>query len=316
MSTLPRLARPISALALAACLTLLAACSGSSDQTRTYVATTGMIADALSAIVGDRAEVITLIGPGSDPHLFTPDRSHTEQLLGADAIFLNGLHLEGKLGAALDKARSAGRKVIPIGERIDRNLLLKTEGADDPHLWMDPLRWKAAVEVIRDALIEADPAGAATFRRNADAYLLELDALHAEMVAMMAPIPESSRVLVTAHDAFGYFGDRFGFELVSIQGISTESQASVRDIEDIVARLVRDRIGAVFIESTINPATIRSLIEGAARKGHTVRIGGELYGDAMGAPGSPEGTYTGMMRHNARIIAGSLGAVRSAASND
>jgi len=274
------------------------------------VATTGMIADAAANVAGDRAEVVGLMGAGVDPHLYKPTRSDIARLMRADLILYNGLLLEGKMTDALIRAGRAGRAVYAVTEELDESALLEPaefDGASDPHVWMDPALWMRAVEVVRDALIEVDPEGAATYRTNAAAYLEELAKLDVYADRVMATVPAERRALVTAHDAFNYLGARFGFEVVGVQGISTESEAGVRDIERLVDLLVDREIPAVFVETTVSDRNVRALIEGAAARGHKVVIGGSLYSDAMGAPGTYEGTYVGMIDNNVTTIARALG---------
>jgi len=274
------------------------------------VATTGMIADAAANVAGDRAEVVGLMGAGVDPHLYKPTRSDIARLMRADLILYNGLLLEGKMTDALIRAGRAGRAVYAVTEELDESALLEPaefDGAYDPHVWMDPALWMRAVEVVRDALIEVDPEGAATYRTNAAAYLEELAKLDVYADRVMATVPAERRALVTAHDAFNYLGARFGFEVVGVQGISTESEAGVRDIERLVDLLVDREIPAVFVETTVSDRNVRALIEGAAARGHKVVIGGSLYSDAMGAPGTYEGTYVGMIDNNVTTIARALG---------
>ena len=299
-------------------LATLQACGGAdpgpaqdnAPETLTLVATTGMVADAVRAVAGDRADVDALMGPGLDPHLYKPTRSDIAQLLQADAVFYNGLLLEGKMTDALIRAATSGRPVHAVTELIDESRLLEPEefaGHFDPHVWMDPSAWISAVEVVRDKLTELDPSGEETYRANAQAYADELRALDTYAERALSSVPESSRVLVTAHDAFNYFGRRYGFEVVGIQGISTESEAGVRDIQRLVDLLVDRRIGAVFVESTVSRRNIESLIAGARAAGQSVTIGGELFSDAMGRPGTYEGTYLGMIDHNVTTIARALG---------
>ena len=274
------------------------------------VATTGMVTDIVRQVVGGRGEVEGLIGADVDPHLFRPTRSDVQRLMNASVIFYNGLLLEGQMTDTLVRAATAGRKVFAVTELLDASFLLEAEdyeNAFDPHVWMDPRAWMKAVEVVRDSLAELDPAGKFTYEQNAAAYLEELADLDAYARRVLETVPENKRVLVTAHDAFGYFGRRFGFEVVGIQGISTESEAGVRDIERLVDMLVTRGIGAVFIESTVPDRAVRAVIAGAAARGHTVRIGGELFSDAMGEAGTYEGTYIGMIDHNVTTIANALG---------
>lgn len=295
--------------ALAAC-TEAPAADAHADRPLRVVATVGMITDAARAVAGDRAAVTGLLGPGVDPHLYSPTRSDAEALLDADVVFYNGLLLEGKMTGALARAAAAGRHVHAVTEQIDPEYLLAPEdfeGHHDPHVWMDPAAWKRAVEVIRDRLIDADPQGERAYRENADAYLARLDQLDAYAQRVLATVPEDQRVLVTAHDAFNYFGRRFGYEVLGVQGLSTESEPGVRGIENLVDVLVTRGVPAVFIESTVSDRNISALIAGARDRGHTVELGGELFSDAMGAPGTYEGTYLGMIDHNVTTIARALG---------
>lgn len=274
------------------------------------VCTTGMITDAARNVAGDRAEVIGLMGSGVDPHLYKPTRSDIATLTRADVVFYNGLLLEGKMTDALIRVAGAGKKVHAVTELLDESFLLEPaefQGLYDPHVWMDPLAWKQAVEVIRDRLIEFDPDGAAVYRANADAYMAQLDQLHEYCERMLATVPASQRTLVTAHDAFNYFGRRFNYEVVGIQGLSTESEAGVKDIERIVTLLVERDIKAVFVESTISSRNVEALVAGARARGRSVAIGGRLFSDAMGPPGAYEGTYVGMIDHNVTTIVRALG---------
>jgi manganese/zinc/iron transport system substrate-binding protein len=287
-----------------------AAGGGVSDGPYSIVCTVGMVTDAVRNIVGDRAEVTGLMGSGVDPHLYKPTRSDVERLLESDVIFYNGLLLEGKMTDSLIRAATAGKKVHAVTELLDEQYLLEPaefDGLYDPHVWMDPSAWSQAIEVVRDSLIEFDPDGTDVYTANAEAYLAEVKALDDYAVEVMASVPEPQRVLVTAHDAFNYFGRRFGYEVVGIQGLSTESEAGVQDIEKLVDLLVERSIGAVFIESTVSERNINALVAGARARGHTVVIGGELFSDAMGADGTYEGTYLGMIDHNVTTIARALG---------
>ncbi|MEM1446673.1 MAG: zinc ABC transporter substrate-binding protein [Planctomycetota bacterium] len=274
------------------------------------VGTVGMVTDIVAQVAGDRAEVDGLMGSGVDPHLYKPNRNDIRKLMQADVIFYNGLLLEGKMADALIRAATAGKKVYAVTELLEEDYLLSPEefeGLFDPHVWMDPSAWAKAVEVIRDKLTEFDPEGANIYEANADAAIQRIHELDAYAERVLTSVPASSRVLVTAHDAFNYFGKRFGYEVVGIQGISTESEAGVQDIEKLVSLLVEREIGAVFVESTVSQRNIRALIEGAAARGHEVVIGGELFSDAMGDDGTYEGTYLGMIDHNTSTVAKALG---------
>ncbi len=280
------------------------------DAPFTIVTTVGMITDIVARVAGDRAEVVGLIDAGIDPHLYAPTRSDVQKLMEADIVFYNGLLLEGKMTDSLIRAGTSGRPVHAVTEELDPSFLLSPDAFDghyDPHVWMDPAAWSKAVEVVRDRLSEFDPEHAEAYRANAEELLAEIEALDRYTETILASVPENRRVLVTAHDAFNYFGRRFGFEVVGIQGISTASEAGVLDVERLVALIVDREIPAVFVESTVSERNINALIAGARARGHEVTIGGELFSDAMGPRGTYEGSYVGMIDHNATIIARALG---------
>lgn len=276
----------------------------------TIVATVGMVGDIARQVAGDRATVGTLMGSGVDPHLYKPTRSDVQQLLAADVILYNGLLLEGKMTDSLIRAANAGKRVHAVTELLDEQYLLEPEefaGHHDPHVWMDPRAWAMAVDVVRDRLSEFDPGGAPGYAERASEVRQQIEELDRYAGRILATVPEAQRVLVTAHDAFNYFGRRYGYEVVGIQGLSTESEAGVRDIERLVDLLVTRKVGAVFVESTVSERNIRALVDGASARGHTVVIGGRLFSDAMGDAGTYEGTYLGMIDHNVTVIARALG---------
>ena len=280
------------------------------------LATTGMIGDLVQAVIGQRGTVDVLMSSGVDPHLYQPTRSDLAKVLASDVIFYNGLHLEGRMDEAFTRARQSGRSVCAVAEQLPKQLLLH-EGNDpdahDPHVWMDPQRWRRVLLGIRDRCVLLDPDGQEIYESNTNDYIKQLDALDAYALEVLRSVPEDARVLVTAHDAFGYFGKRFGFEVVGLQGISTESEASVQDVNRLVDLLVQQEIPAIFVESTVPEKGIRALIEGAKSRGHTVQVGGSLFSDAMGDAGSWSGTYLGMIDHNVTTVARALGG--SAPSN-
>ncbi len=289
---------------------------GTVEGSYTIVATTGMVADIARNVAGERADVIGLMSSGVDPHLYKPTRTDVQRLLAADVIFYNGLLLEGKMSDSLVRAATSGKKVYAVTELLEEQYLLEPEefaGLYDPHVWMDPSAWVQAVAVVRDKLTEFDPNGADTYEANATAYSAQLAELEAYAERVLGSVSEGQRVLVTAHDAFNYFGRRFGFEVVGIQGISTESEAGVQDIERLVDLLVSRSIKAVFVESTVSERNVKALIAGANARDHEVVIGGKLFSDAMGAEGTYEGTYIGMIDHNVTTIARALGGEAPAA---
>jgi manganese/zinc/iron transport system substrate-binding protein len=275
----------------------------------TVVATTGMIADAARAVGGDAVTVSALMGPGVDPHSYRQTRSDIVAMTKADLVLWHGLYLEAQMEdffADLGKKR----RVVAVAEAVDKSRLLGHQdyaGRYDPHVWMDPALWSDVVVAVRDALTEAQPAEAAAFKANAEAYLAELAALDTYSREVLASVPQGSRVLLTAHDAFSYFGRAYGYEVIGIQGISTQSEAGLNRVSELVDLLVSRKIAAVFVESSVSDRNIRALIEGAAAKGHEVRIGGELFSDAMGETGTYEGTYLGMIDHNVTLITRALG---------
>ena len=273
-------------------------------------ATTGMVADIVRQVAGNRGEVTSIIGEGVDPHLYVPTRSDVASLIEADIVFYSGLLLEGKMTDTLIKVASSGRSVHAVTELVDESLLLAPEefaGHFDPHLWMDVSGWMQAVDAVTAALAEFDPSGADGYRSRAAGYRVTLGELHDYAVRVVGSIPQRQRILVTAHDAFNYFGRAYGLEVEGIQGMSTESEAGLDRINRLVDLLVTRQIGAVFVETTIAERNVRALIEGAAARGHTVVVGGELFSDAMGQPGTYEGTYVGMLDHNITTVARGLG---------
>lgn len=273
------------------------------------VATTGMIADAARQVGGDLVEVRALMGPGVDPHAYRQTRSDIVAMTRADLVLWHGLYLEAQME---DFFRDLGerRNVVAVAEALPRDVLLAHdiyENRVDPHVWMSPVIWRNVVVAVQDALSTTDPDNAETYAANTAAHLEELDRLAAYGTGILSTVPEDQRVLVTAHDAFNYFGREYGFEVLGIQGISTESEAGLVRIAELVNTLVARDIRAVFVESSVSDRSVRALIEGAAAQGHEVRIGGELYSDAMGQPGTYEGTYMGMIDHNMTVIATALG---------
>lgn len=295
-------------------LSLLLSCSSGSD-TQTdkphklvIVTTTGMIGDAVKNLVGDSAEVISLMGPGVDPHLYKATQGDLERLQQADVIVYNGIHLEGKMSEILEKLASK-KIVIAMGDGIAKEklrLLDANAQVYDPHIWFDVALWKDAVAAMAKTLAAKQPTLAATITNNSTNYLTQLDSLHAEVKANMASIPKAQRVLITAHDAFGYFGLAYDTEVKGLQGISTVSDFGLNDVTQLVNLIVERKIKSVFVETSVSDQSIKAVLDGCRQKGHNIAIGGTLFSDAMGAANTPEGTYQGMVRKNIATIVAAL----------
>lgn len=278
------------------------------DNKPLVVTTTGQIADAVKEIAGDHVKVMSLMGPGVDPHLYKATQGDLQTLEKADIIFYNGLHLEGKMSDVFEKMKKE-KTVRGIGDVIPKDLILSDEenpDLADPHIWFGIDIWQIALGEITKTLIEELPEQKDTFVKNEEAYFQKLADLSDWAANRISEIPEKQRILVTAHDAFNYFGNSVGMEVRGLQGISTDSEYGLKDIQNVVDFLVEDNIKAVFIESSVSDKAMKAVIEGAKVKGHTIQIGGELYSDAMGAEGTEEGTYIGMYKHNVNTIVDSL----------
>jgi manganese/zinc/iron transport system substrate-binding protein len=272
-------------------------------------ATTGMVADIVARVAGERGAVRGLMGAGVDPHLYKPTRDDLEALMEADVIFYSGLMLEGKMGDTLVRV-GRQKPVYAVTELIDEGVLLRDEenpDLADPHVWMDASLWALAVEVVGNALAEVDPSRADEYHERARIVAAECLSLHEYGTKIMATVPEERRVLISSHDAFGYFGRAYGVEVLGVQGMSTESEAGLRRINELVDTVVSRGIGAVFVETSVPRKSVEALIEGARARGATVRIGGTLFSDAMGPAGTYEGTYIGMLDHNLTTVARALG---------
>jgi manganese/zinc/iron transport system substrate-binding protein len=271
------------------------------------VCTTGMVADLARNVGGKHVEVKALMGAGVDPHLYKASPGDLSLMSNADMVLYSGWHLEGKMTEVFDNL-AREKPTIPVAERgIPHDQILEVDGgAHDPHVWFDVSLWSLAAGAVRDALIEFDPPNAADYKTNAAAYQERLAKLHEEAKTKIATIPKEQRVMVTAHDAFRYFGRAYDIDVRGIQGISTDSEAGVKQINDLVAFISKRKIKAVFVETSVSDQNIKSLLEGSAANGHKVVIGGSLYSDAMGDDGKPEGTYEGMVRHNVETIVKAL----------
>lgn len=272
------------------------------------VTTTGILKDAVVNIVGDAADVEAVMGSGVDPHLYKATQGDLNKLTEADVIIYNGLHLEGKMGEVLEKLSRYKTVIAATAGIPDENLLNSAAFADshDPHVWFDVSLWMQVVVHLSSELQKKDPQHTALYQEQTAAYLRQLSALHNETKAAIASIPERQRILITAHDAFGYYGNAYGIEVRGLQGISTLSEFGLQDVSSLVKYIVANKIKAVFVESSVSPKAIEAVVQGCSERGHKVLIGGTLFSDAMGEEGTPEGTYTGMVLHNTNTIVTSL----------
>jgi manganese/zinc/iron transport system substrate-binding protein len=286
-----------------------AAASNVTDRTIVAVATTGMVGDVVKNVGGGRVQVHTLMGAGVDPHLYKASEGDVIRLGEADIIFYSGLHLEAGMGRVLERIGEHGARTVAITDGIPRDALSappEFNGQYDPHVWFDVSLWMRTVAVVRDALIELDPAHTETYRTNANVYRGELEALDTYVRQQAERVPADKRVLITAHDAFNYFGRAYGFEVRGLQGISTATEASTADVSGLVQFIVERQIPAIFIETSVPQRNVEAVQAAARSRGWQLTIGGELFSDAMGNPGSVEGTYVGMVRHNIDTIVNAL----------
>lgn len=292
---------------------LLSACATETNSNPSgklnVVTTTGMIGDIVKNVGGDYVEVISLMGPGVDPHLYKASEGDVQRLQSANLIFYNGLHLEAQMGEVIEKMNEFGIKTVAVTDLIDRSLLRASPTYPDqydPHVWFDVTLWMKAVEQVRETLTEVDPAHASEYEANAEAYLNQLKELHQYVLSQAESIPAEKRVLITAHDAFNYFGEAYGFEVRGLQGISTEAQAGTADVQALADFIVERQIPAIFVESSVPQRNIEAVQAAVQDKGFNVVIGGSLFSDAMGTAGTPEGTYIGMVTHNIDTIVNAL----------
>lgn len=277
------------------------------------VTTTNLIGNITEILCAQDCAVRSLMGPGVDPHLYRPSPNDMRLLIRADLIFAHGLHLEGKMLEALTGLRSTGKDVIEVTKTIDSNLLILHEfgtssraATPDPHIWFDLSLWKKVVIEITDSLIKRDPEHSENYKKRSSTQLIELDALDSLAKEEIQKVPESQRILVTAHDAFSYFGRRYGVEVHGVQGVSTDSETSLAAINQLIDILVTKKVPAVFVESSVPPKSIEALVEGCRSRGHTVKMGGELFSDALGPQGSGAESFVEMFRHNLKTISAAL----------
>lgn len=280
-------------------------CAQKAEDGRINVVTTiGMITDIVQNVGKEKVDVHGLMGPGVDPHLYKATEGDVTRLSEADIIFYNGLHLEARMAEVLE-SMGERKKTVAVTDYIPRESLLDFPaypGQYDPHVWFDVSMWIKSVEKVRDSLSEMDPENKGYYEANAAEYIAKLQELDSYVSSKALEVPEQQRVLVTAHDAFQYFGRAYGFEVIGLQGISTQSEAGTRDVQNLVNFIVDRKIKAIFVETSIPERNIRAVQEAARSKGWEVEIGGSLYSDAMGDGGTFEGTYIGMVTHNIGTI--------------
>lgn len=295
----------------------LSACSTSaggeqlpiSERKIDVVTTTGMIADIVKNIGGDRVVVTSLMGPGVDPHLYKASEGDVQLLGQADVIFYNGLHLEAQMGEVLERMNEFGVKTVAVTDKIDRSVLESPPqfaGNYDPHVWFDVTLWMQAAEQVKETLIELDPASTEMYAANAETYLQQLQELNQYVLDRANTLPGERRILITAHDAFNYFGRAYGFDVRGLQGISTEAQAGTADVQALADFIVEKQIPAIFVESSVPQRNVEAVQAAVQAQGFDVKIGGSLFSDAMGTEGTPEGTYIGMVKHNIDTIVEAL----------
>ncbi|TVZ52863.1 metal ABC transporter solute-binding protein, Zn/Mn family [Dokdonia sp. Hel_I_53] len=273
------------------------------------VATTSMITDLVKNIGGDYINLQGLMGAGVDPHLYKASAGDVTKLSNADVIFYNGLHLEGKLVEVFEKMNASQVAQVPLGEALDKSTLI---GSDyfasnyDPHVWFNIQYFKQFVVEVTNTLSRKDPKHATFYKENSEAYLAKLNVLETEIKRIINTLPEDKRILVTAHDAFNYFGKSYGFEVVGLQGLSTATEAGVKDVQRLSQFIIENKVKAIFVESSVPRRTIEALQAAVQSKNHEVEIGGSLYSDALGNKGTVEGTYIGMFKYNVNTIVDAL----------
>ena len=305
--------KKISFLTLLMSIFLLASCQNSNTASNnndglTIVTTIAQIADVATNVGGSAVTVDPLMGPGADPHLYSPSAGDVNRLQSADVIFYNGLFLEAQMEDILEQL-GEDKTVVAVAGTISESLLLDSEDYEDefdPHIWFDIALWAEATEVIRDTLIEADPDNAETYTANAEAYLAELAELDEWVESEISRIPAEQRVLITAHDAFNYFGNAYGMEVMGLQGISTAAEAGTADVQRLADFIAENEIRAIFVESSVSERNVEAVQAAVSSRGWEVEIGGSLFSDAMGEAGTPQGTYIGTVRHNVDTIVPAL----------
>lgn len=291
---------------------LIVSCKGDTSiksEKLNIVTTTTLLTDLVHQLAGDRVNLQGLMGSGVDPHLYKASEGDVSKLFNADLVFYGGLHLEGKLVDVFEKMEQQGIKTVAVSDALDKNDLIDSKNFAsnyDPHIWFDASNWKRVAQFVAQNLSESDPKNKDFYIENLNNYLIQLDELDAEIENLVGQLPVENRILVTAHDAFSYFGKKYGFEVVGLQGISTASEAGVKDVQELANLIIEKKVPAIFVESSVPRRTIEALQAAVNSKSHQVSIGGSLFSDALGNPGTPEGTYIGMFRYNIKTIVKAL----------
>lgn len=292
---------------------LIVACAPNADQKSEsdkykVVATTTMLADLARVIGGDFVQVDGLMGPGIDPHLYKASAGNVTLMQDADMVVYSGLHLEGKMGDIFENLRNSKKRIVMIAEGLSEDRLITDEasGAHDPHIWFDVLLWKDASKNLYDGLVALDPDHKDVYTKNYESYLKELDDLDAYVKKQIGLLPEDKRILITAHDAFEYFGKAYDLQVMGLQGISTASEAGTGDVKALADFIVNKQIKAIFVESSVPKKNVEALQEAVKAQGFNVEIGGELYSDSLGTEGTEASTYIGTVKANVDTIVGAL----------
>lgn len=300
-------------IALILLVSVFAACGAQpdaeSDGRFSVITTTTMLADMARVIGGESVQVEGLMGPGIDPHLYKASAGDVSKMQNADMVVFNGLHLEGKMGEIFESLEGGGQVVVEIAKGINEDDLILIEDASylhDPHIWFDVLLWKDAAQVLLDGFIQLDPENEEAYNANYESYILELEDLNNYVLERTNELEASKRVLITAHDAFTYFGQAYGFEVMGLQGISTASEAGTGDVRDLATYIAENKIKAIFVESSVPRKNIEALQEAVAAQGFNVEIGGELFSDSLGSPGTSAETYIGTVKSNVDTIVDAL----------
>ncbi len=291
---------------------LIVSCKGDvskNSEKLNVVTTTTLLTDLVHQLAGDRVNLQGLMGSGVDPHLYKASEGDVSKLFNADLVFYGGLHLEGKLVDVFEKMKQQNINTVAVSDALGKNDLIDSMNFAsnyDPHIWFDASNWKKVAQFVAQNLSESDPKNKDFYTENLNNYLILLDELDAEIKNLVEQLPFENRILVTAHDAFSYFGKKYGFEVVGLQGISTASEAGVKDVQELANLIIDKKVPAIFVESSVPRRTIEALQAAVNSKSHKVSIGGSLFSDALGNPGTPEGTYIGMFRYNIKTIVSAL----------